>query len=71
MASSFARINAAMNTINLGKQTRMMRKMLEQQPAQQRPVTAIPGWYEDPTRQGFLRFWDGAQWTEHCAERLS
>jgi hypothetical protein len=23
-----------------------------------------PGWYQDPTGPG-LRWWDGAQWTEH------
>jgi hypothetical protein len=24
-----------------------------------------PDWYNDPTRQGQLRWWDGRQWAEH------
>lgn len=30
----------------------------------QQPSQPIPGWYEDP-QHGFLRWWDGSQWTEH------
>ncbi len=26
------------------------------------------GWYDDPTRGGRLRYWDGAQWTEWVSE---
>ncbi len=25
----------------------------------------VPGWYEDPKGPGQLRYWDGAQWSEH------
>ena len=27
-------------------------------------MTAIPGWYEDPTKAHGLRYWNGAVWTE-------
>lgn len=26
---------------------------------------ASPGWYEDPAERGWLRWWDGAAWTDH------
>jgi hypothetical protein len=33
------------------------------------PASDIPaGWYSDPQGQARLRYWDGAQWTEHTAE---
>jgi hypothetical protein len=30
---------------------------------------AEAGWYVDPVREGRLRYWDGAAWTEHVSER--
>ena len=30
---------------------------------------APPGWYEDPTAGGQLRYWSGSAWTDHTAER--
>lgn len=26
---------------------------------------STPGWYDDVQRPGWLRYWDGSQWTEH------
>ncbi len=26
-----------------------------------------PGWYADPSGRYELRYWDGAQWTEHVS----
>lgn len=31
-------------------------------------MTAGADWYADPTREGRLRYWDGAAWTEHVTE---
>ncbi len=31
------------------------------------PQTAPAAWYADPNGQSRLRYWDGAQWTEHVA----
>ncbi|WP_291378427.1 DUF2510 domain-containing protein [Demequina sp.] len=28
-------------------------------------MSAAPGWYDDPSQQGNLRYWDGQRWTEH------
>lgn len=28
-----------------------------------------PGWYGDPTRRHENRYWDGASWTDHVADR--
>jgi len=28
-------------------------------------MTAVPGWYADPSGPGTLRYWDGAAWTHH------
>ena len=33
----------------------------------QRPQT--PNWYPDPYRRHQVRYWDGARWTEHVADR--
>ncbi|WP_254924359.1 MULTISPECIES: DUF2510 domain-containing protein [unclassified Rhodococcus (in: high G+C Gram-positive bacteria)] len=30
-----------------------------------RPVTTPPGWYGDPGNPGFVRWFDGSQWTQH------
>jgi|GEM_PF-4342236 len=31
-----------------------------------RPVTAGPGWYDDPYRTGWVRWFDGTEWTTHA-----
>lgn len=31
-------------------------------------MTTPAGWYDDPTRGGRLRYWDGSQWTEWVSE---
>lgn len=31
------------------------------------PITPPPGWHPDPTITGQLRYWDGAQWSEHTS----
>ncbi|MGH1548398.1 DUF2510 domain-containing protein [Leifsonia poae] len=28
-------------------------------------MTAVPGWYADPSGPGTVRYWDGAAWTQH------
>ena len=28
-------------------------------------MTAVPGWYSDPSATGMVRYWDGAGWTQH------
>ncbi|HVQ88472.1 MAG TPA: DUF2510 domain-containing protein [Actinomycetes bacterium] len=32
-----------------------------------RQLTPRPGWYPDPECQGYQRYWNGQQWTEHRA----
>ena len=29
---------------------------------------AAAGWYDDPTRKGRRRYWDGAAWTAHVSD---
>lgn len=31
------------------------------------PTTPPANWYPDPAQTGWLRWWDGSQWTEHTA----
>lgn len=35
------------------------------------PMTSLPpaGWFDDPERPEYLRYWDGTQWTEHRSLR--
>lgn len=35
------------------------------------PPTAPPGWYPDPTQRNEYRYWDGAGWSDHVANRGS
>ena len=30
-------------------------------------MTAPAGWYQDPSVAGFVRYWDGVQWSHHTA----
>jgi hypothetical protein len=32
------------------------------------PRTAGPGWYQDPTGEHSLRYWDGRSWTPQTAD---
>jgi membrane protease YdiL (CAAX protease family) len=34
-----------------------------------RPTAPAPGWYDDPWAAGWVRWWDGAQWTPHTSVR--
>jgi Protein of unknown function (DUF2510) len=34
------------------------------------PASAPAGWYPDPSGQARQRYWDGRQWTMHCAPAL-
>lgn len=29
-------------------------------------MSAAPGWYPDPHQHGWIRYYDGTQWTAHC-----
>ena len=33
-----------------------------------RTVGCLPGWYDDPTHEAALRYWDGQAWSPYVAE---
>jgi hypothetical protein len=50
----------------LRKQTKLMRQQSAlAQNAWPPPSTTPPGWYQDPSGQAALRWWDGYNWTGH------
>jgi hypothetical protein len=51
------------------QQARMVRGLPPQQATAAAPTTRSPaGWYEDPTGNARVRYWDGSEWTDHTAE---
>lgn len=53
----------------LRKQTKLMQQQTRQnvmaQNAWPPPSTTPPGWYQDPSGQAALRWWNGYAWTSH------
>ena len=34
------------------------------------PAGPRPGWYLDPDRDDFMRYWNGSEWTEHSQQQI-